>query len=66
MKKIKKVIHWSNNMVMVYDKNGEQMPKYQGSYLKVREKILKNCDENTIFSRADWGTGEKIISKELF
>ena len=66
MKQIKKVIHFSNNMVMVFDKEGKQMPEYQGMYLKVRKKIQKDASTDTIFSRADWGSGEKIIPRELF
>ena len=32
---IKTVFRFRNNMVMVFDKWGEQIPKYQGQYEKV-------------------------------
>ncbi len=63
---IKKVIHWSNNTVMVFNREGKQMPNYQGVYLDVRDKILKDAPKDTEFSRGDWGIGEKTIPRELF
>lgn len=69
---IKQVIHWSNNAVMVFDEKGNQMPKLQGNYLKVRKKILRSKSlnkEQTKFFRADWGNncvGWKEITIDLF
>ena len=37
---IKTVISISNDMVMVFDDKGEQMPGYQGQYEDVKGKIL--------------------------
>ncbi|MFC1897576.1 hypothetical protein ACFLX8_03310 [Chloroflexota bacterium] len=34
---IKTVIRFRNNMVMVFDKRGEQIPKYQGDAEKVSQ-----------------------------
>ncbi len=31
-----KAVHWENGMLMVFDKNGDQVPEYQG---RVEEKL---------------------------
>lgn len=46
---IKTVVRYSNNMVMVFDKKGEQIPEYQGHFQEVKEKILKDAPQNTKF-----------------
>ena len=47
---IKSAIRCSNNMVIVFDKEGEQISEYQGQYEEVREKILRDAPLNTIFT----------------
>ena len=47
---IKTVIRLRNNMVMVFDFEGEQVPAYQGQYENVREKILRDALSGTIFN----------------
>jgi len=47
---IKTVFRFRNNMVMVFDKWGEQIPKYQGQYEKVKESILGDALPDTIFA----------------
>lgn len=49
-KMIKSVIRCPNDMVIVFDKDGEQIPQYQGQYEEVRESILKNAPLNTVFA----------------
>ena len=46
---IKTVIKCPNNMVMVFDREGEQIPQYQGQYEEVKKKILKDAPPNTVF-----------------
>ena len=46
---IKTVIRAANNMVMVFDEEGEQIPEYQGQYEEVRESILKDAPPNAVF-----------------
>ncbi len=46
---IKTVIRAQNGMVMVFDKMGEQIPKYQGQYEEVKESILKDAPPDVIF-----------------
>lgn len=47
---IKTVIRVRNNMVMVFDSKGEQIPEYQGCYEDVKEKILADAPEGTLFN----------------
>ena len=46
---IKTVIKCPNNMVMVFDREGEQIPQYQGQYEEVKTNILKDAPLNTVF-----------------
>ena len=47
---IKTVIRISNDMVMVFDDKGEQMPGYQGQYEDVKGKILVDAAAGTVFN----------------
>lgn len=38
--KISIVYRFTNGMCMVFDKNGEQMPEYQGEWGKMKRKII--------------------------
>ncbi len=55
---IKTVLRFKNNMVMVFDKWGEQIPKYQGQYEKVKESILGDALPDTIFALGFTDAGE--------
>ena len=55
---IKTAIKFGNNMVMVFDKWGEQIPEYQGQYGKVREIILGGALPDTIFALGFTDAGE--------
>jgi len=46
---IKTAIRCPNNMVMVFDKEGEQIPEYQGQYQEVKESILKDAPLDAVF-----------------
>lgn len=48
-KPIKTVIRCPDDMVMVFDKEGEQIPEYQGQYQEVKESILKDAPLNAVF-----------------
>ena len=54
---IKTAIRFQNNMVMVFDKEGEQIPKYQGKYEEVKESILKDATPDVIFAHGFSDTG---------
>ena len=47
---IKTVIRLGNNMVMVFDAEGEQIPGYQGQYEDVKERILRDASSGTVFN----------------
>ncbi len=55
---IKTVMRFRNNMVMVFDKEGEQIPRYQGQYEEVKESILANALPDTIFALGFTDAGE--------
>ena len=62
---IKTVIRCSNNMVMVFDKTGEQLPEYQGQYREVKEKIARDAPPSAVFGYfSDRGTELQIVSRE--
>ncbi len=47
---IKTIIRAENDEVMVFDENGDQMPEYQGYYATVKDKILADASETSVFS----------------
>ncbi len=47
---IKTVIRLRNDMVMVFDVEGEQIPEYQGQYEDVKERILRDAPAGTEFN----------------
>ncbi len=62
---IKTVIKCQNDMVIVFDKEGEQIPKYQGQYEEVKGKILKDAPLNVVFSYLpDYKTELHIVPRE--
>lgn len=62
---IKTVVRLPNNTVMVFDKNGEQIPEYQGQYGRVREGILKDAPPDTVFAHGFTDGGElQKVSRE--
>lgn len=44
---IKTVIRLNNDLVMVFDENGEQLSEYQGKYKDVKYRILSNVSPDT-------------------
>jgi len=61
---IKSVIRIKNNMVLVFDAEGEQIPEYQGQYQDVKGSILGDAPLGTVFThwfnRAD---EPEVVSK---
>jgi hypothetical protein len=47
---IRTVIRLKNNMVMVFDAEGEQVPDYQGQYEDVKDRILRDASAGTAFN----------------
>ena len=52
-------------MVMVFDKNGEQIPEYQGRYREVRQSILRDAPAEAMFAHGVTDAGElQEVSRE--
>ena len=46
---IRTIIRYPSDMVMAFDKEGEQIPEYQGQYREVRQSILEDAPPDAIF-----------------
>ena len=55
---IRTVIRCQNDMVIVFDDEGKQIPTYQGQYPKVRENILVDAPPDAVFARGFSSSGE--------
>lgn len=55
---IKTAIRFPNNMVVVLDKKGGQIPEYQGQYEEVKASILKDAPPNVVFTHGFTGPYE--------
>jgi hypothetical protein len=51
MDMIKTVIRIDNDMVTVFDENGEEMPEYHGCFNDVKDKILADVPADAVFKR---------------
>jgi hypothetical protein len=47
---INKIIRLKNDMVMVFDEKGEQLPDYQGSYDEVSDRIIDDAPAGAVFN----------------
>ena len=47
---IKTVIRLRNDMVLVLNEHGEQMPEYQGYYENVKNRILADAPTGSVFN----------------
>jgi len=64
-KMIKTVIRCSNDMVIVFDEKGEQIPEYQGQYDEVGAKILREAPPKATFGYfPDYERELKIVPRE--
>lgn len=61
---INDVIKFSNGIVMVFNKEGEQLLEYQGRYEEVRDKILADAPPSARFFHAGWKISGDTIPKE--
>ena len=62
---IKSVIKTPKNMVIVFDKEGEQIPEYQGQYEEVKESILTDAPPDAVFAHGLTDIGElRKVSRE--
>lgn len=62
---IRTVIKGIDSMVMVFDKEGEQLPQYQGRYEEVRVLILRDAPPEARFGYFPNGRQElKLVPRE--
>jgi hypothetical protein len=47
---IKTVIRIKNDMVLVFDEKGDELPEYQGYYNDVRDRILADTRADAVFN----------------
>jgi len=62
---IRTVIRCQNDMVIVFDDEGKQIPTYQGHYPEVREHVLTDALLNAVFAHGFNSSGElRRIARE--
>ena len=62
---IKTAIRLQNNMVMIFDEQGEQLPEYQDQYEQVKESILRDAPPEAIFAHGFNAFGQLLtVPKE--
>lgn len=61
---IKKVIQFSNGMMMVFAEDGNQMPEFQGNRKEVILKLKKMETDNVEFGIGDFDNGIVRCNKE--
>ena len=62
---IKSLIRFQNDMVLVFNEDGEQIPEYQGQYHEVKEGILKDAPPEAVFGHwFDYETDITTVSRE--
>jgi hypothetical protein len=47
---INKIIRLKNDMVLVFDENGHQLPEYQGLFEDVRDRVVADAPAGAIFN----------------
>lgn len=61
----KTAIRLQNDMVMVFDEEGEQVPEYQGQYRDVKRRILRDAMPGTVFAHwFDCAAGQTVVPGE--
>ena len=62
MTRARRVYMFQNGMVMVFDKEGEQIPECQGFILDegIVERLRYECGKDTVFRYGDWPKGQGI------
>ncbi|MFC2007733.1 hypothetical protein ACFLVB_03970 [Chloroflexota bacterium] len=62
---IKSIIRLQNDMVMVFDEKGEQVPEYQGQYEAVKKSIVKKAPPDAVFACwFEYAMEAEVISRE--
>ena len=64
--RIRTVILWANGMIMVFNRTGRQMCKWQGRGTEVADKILAAAPNDTTFNIGEWRSGYKEVTRQSF
>ena len=54
---IKIAIRLKNNVVLVFDEEGNQIPEYQGQFEEVKEEVLRDAPPDVIFAHGFTNVG---------
>lgn len=55
---IENAFRFQNNMVVVFDRKGRQISKYQGQYEDVKEIVLRDAPPEALFAHGFTNDGE--------
>lgn len=62
---IKTAMKFSNNMVVVFNRKGRQIPEYQGRYQGIRDSVLKDAPPDAVFGHfLDHEAVLKVVKRE--
>lgn len=61
---IDQVIRFSNDIVMVFDEKGEQIPESQGRYEEVRAGILAHAPKSAKFFHGIWNISANALPRK--
>ena len=62
---IRTAIRFQNDMVVVFDEKGKQLPKYQGRYESVKDSILEDAPPEALFAHwRDYEIDIKPVSRK--
>ena len=63
---INSVIKTQFGTVIVFDRRGCQIPKYQGEYQKVKDAVLKNAPAGAMFSQEAADGKIQFVARETW
>ncbi len=63
---IKTAIRLPNDMVMVFDEEGEQVPEYQGWYEEMKEQLLRDAPLGAEFVHWFYDTVDELVPREIW
>ena len=58
---IKTVIRLQDDVILVFDESGEQIPQYQGPYQDVKTNILRDAPPDAVFQHWFQNMAEAIV-----
>jgi hypothetical protein len=53
-----------NDIVLVFDEEGEQIPEFQGRYAEVRAKILAHAPKSARFFHGLWNVSGNAVPRK--